>query len=181
VVVFPAAGENPLVEDVTTALATRYRVITLDVPSFAEEKNGDFARQLAQALAQRGVASFSLIGVSGGATYALRQAIGTPDIVQRLVLVSPPLASVQKPQLELKLSNVKAPTLVLVGTRDHSGSRAAGHACRSQIPTCHLLLVYDAGQAIITDRQEACLAPIREFLDRGEGFIVSHESQLIRP
>jgi len=71
--------------------------------------------------------------------------------------------------------------LVLVGTRDRSGSREAGHICREQIPACHLLLVYDAGHAIAAERREACLSPIGEFLEQGEGFIVFHESQMIRP
>jgi pimeloyl-ACP methyl ester carboxylesterase len=156
-------------------------VNALNVPTFDAGKHRDFAGHLAQALARHGVMSFSVIGISSGATLALLQAAGTPDIVQRLVLVSPPLASVQQPQLESKLGDVRAPTLVLVGTRDRSGSREAGHTCRSEIPTCHLLLVYDAGQVIAADRQEACPSSIREFLDLGEGFIVSHESQLIRP
>jgi pimeloyl-ACP methyl ester carboxylesterase len=181
VVVFPAAGANLFDDVVTRALATRYCVIALDVPTSVERKNRAFAQQLAQALAQRGVAAFSVVGIVDGATPALLQAAVTPDVVQRLVLISPSRAAVLQPQCEAKLSDVKAPTLVLVGTRDRSGSREAGHTCRAQIPTCHLLLVYEAGQSIATDRQEACLAPIREFLDQGEGFIVSHESQLIRP
>lgn len=70
---------------------------------------------------------------------------------------------------------------VRIGSRDRSGSREAGRLCRAQIPECYLLLVYEAGQAIAADRREACLSPIREFLTQGEGFIVSHDSQLIRP
>lgn len=180
VVVFPAAGEK-LFDAVTTALARQYRVIALDVSTVDAGKSRDFAKHLARALAQRGVALFGVVGISSGVTPALLQAIGTPDAVLRLVLISPPRSSLQHPHLVTRLGDVKAPTLVLVGTRDRSGSREAGHTCRSQIPTCHLLLVYDAGQAIATDRQEACLSPIREFLGQGEGFIVSHDSQLIRP
>jgi pimeloyl-ACP methyl ester carboxylesterase len=88
---------------------------------------------------------------------------------------------VENPELGVRLRDVKAPTLVLVGTRDRSGSRDAGHTLREQIPACHLLLVYDAGRAIAAERREACLSPINEFLEQGEGFIVSHDSQMIRP
>ncbi len=111
----------------------------------------------------------------------MAQAVYTPEQVQRLVFLSPALASVQHPELGARLREVKAPTLVLVGTRDRSGAREAGHICRAQIPACHLLLVYDAGHAIAADRREACLAPIGEFLEQGEGFIVFHDSQMIRP
>jgi pimeloyl-ACP methyl ester carboxylesterase len=91
------------------------------------------------------------------------------------------LAAVQQPELSAKLCEIKAPTLVLVGTRDRSGSREAGRLCREQIPACYLVLVYDAGHAIAADRHDACLSPISDFLEQGEGFIVSHESQMIRP
>ena len=180
VVVFPA-GDGKLFDDAAAALAMHHRVIVCDALASGVGKIQDFAAHLAPALARLGVASFSVIGVSRGATLALAQAVYTPEQVQRLVLLSPPLASIQNPELEARLREVKAPTLVLVGTRDRSGSREAGHMCRAQVPSCHLLLVYDAGHAIAADRREACLSPISEFLEQGEGFIVFRDSQLIRP
>ena len=180
VVVFPA-GEGTLFDDVAAELARQHRVIVLDAPASGVGKIQDFAETLGQALARLGVASFSVIGVAQGATLALGQAVYTLGQVHRLVLLSPPLAAVQHLELGVRLREVKAPTLVLVGTRDRSGSREAGHRCREQIPACHLLLVYDAGQVIAADRREACLSPIGEFLEQGEGFIVFHESQMIRP
>ena len=180
VVVF-SAGEGVLSDDVAAELATQHRVIVFDVAASGLGKNQDFAGQLAQALAQLGVASFSVIGVARGITPALAQAVYTPGQVHRLVLLSPPLAAVQNPEVGARLAEIKAPTLVLVGTRDRSGSREAGRMLRERVPTCHLLLVYEAGPAIAADRREACCAPIGEFLEQGEGFIVSHDSQLIRP
>lgn len=180
VVVFPA-GDGTLFDDIAAELARQHRVIVLDAPASGLGKIQDFAEQLAQSLARLGVAPFSVIGVSHGATPALAQAVYTPEQVHRRVLLSPPLASVQNPELGARLREVKAPTLVLVGTRDRSGAREAGHICREQIPACHLLLVYDAGHAIAAERREACLSPIGEFLEQGEGFIVFHESQMIRP
>ena len=180
VIIFPA-GEGALFDEVAAELATHHRVIVLDVPVSGVEKTQDFAANLSHSLAGLSVASFSVIGVSRGATPALAQAVYTPEQVHRLVLLSPPLASVQNPELGARLGAVKAPTLVLVGTRDRSGSREAGHIFRAQIPACHLLLVYDAGHAIAAERRAACLAPISEFLEQGEGFIVFHDSQLIRP
>jgi pimeloyl-ACP methyl ester carboxylesterase len=180
IVVFPA-GDGELFDDVAAELARHHRVIVLDVPVSGLEKIQDFAKNLSQSLAGLGVASFSVIGVSQGAILALAQAVYTPKQIQRLVFLSPALASVQHPELGARLREVKAPTLVLVGTRDRSGAREAGHICRAQIPACHLLLVYDAGHTIAADRREACLAPIGEFLEQGEGFIVFHDSQMIRP
>ena len=180
VVVFPA-GEGALFDDVAAALAMQHRVIVLDAPTSSMRKIQDFAETLGQALTRLGVASFSVIGVAQGSTLALGQAVYTPGQVHRLVLLSPSLASVQHPELGGRLREVKTPTLVLVGTRDRSGSREAGHIYREQIPTSHLLLIYDAGHAIAADRREACLSPIGEFLEQGEGFIVFHESQMIRP
>lgn len=180
VVIFPA-GEGELFDDVAMTLATRHRVIVVDAPALDASQTQDCAAHLAQALARLGVSSFSVLGVSRGATPALAQAMCTPTQVQRLVLISPPLASVQHPELGERLSEIKAPTLVLVGTRDRSGARVAGRTCRERIPSSHLLLVYEAGHAIIADRREACLAPINEFLDRGEGFIVFQDSQMIQP
>lgn len=179
VLLFPADEGSPF-DDIAAALATQYRVLVLHVPTNMGPKQ-NFAEQLLPELARIGVGSFSVIGVSRGTTAALTQAVYTPEKVRRLVLVSPSRALAQDPELGARLGDMKAPTLVLVGTRDRSGAREAGHAFREKIPTCHLLLVYEAGHAIATDRQEACLAPIGEFLEQGEGFIVFHDSQMIRP
>jgi pimeloyl-ACP methyl ester carboxylesterase len=180
VIVFPA-GDGALFDDMAAELAMHHRVIVLDVPASDMAKIQDRAENLSHSLARIGVAPFSVIGVSRGSLLALAQAVYTPEWVDRLILVSPPLASMQHPELGDKLREVKAPTLVLVGTRDRSGAREAGRMCREQIPACHLLLVYDAGHAIAADRREACFSPIGEFLEQGEGFVVFHESQMIRP
>ena len=179
IIIFPA-DDRLLFDDMAAALAAHYRVIVLDAPA-SIGTHQDFAETLVRGLAQIGVVSFSIIGVLRGATVALAQAVYTPEKVQRLILVSPSQALAQNPELGTRLSDVKAPTLVLIGTLDRSGSREAGRMFREKIPTCHLLLVYEAGQAIAADRHEACLSSIGEFLEQGEGFIVFHESQKIRP
>lgn len=180
IVIFLEDTDN-LFDDMTSALAARYRVITLATPALGAGQGQDFAAALARALIGLGIASFSAIGVGRGATLALAQALATPEQVQQLVLLSPPATAVHNTELGARLREITAPSLILVGTRDHSGSRDAGHICREHIPTCHLLLVYEAGRTLIADRLEACLSPINEFLERGEGFIVFHESQVVRP
>ena len=180
VVVF-RAGESTLVDDMATALAADHRVLALSVSDVDRGSTQEFANSLASALARLQITSLSVVGISQTVPFALAQAVYTAEAVTGLVLVSPPLASVQEFGLSDKLAQVKTPTLVLVGTRDRSGAREAGRLCRAQIPACHLVLVYEAGPNIMTDRREACLSPMREFLVQGEGFIVTHESQLIRP
>ena len=178
VVVFSDATTS---DAVSSGLAEHHHVLALDASGVSKAERQEFATNLPLALAKIGAETFSVLGVAQGVTSALVQAIYAPSQINGLILVSPPLASVQDPELNAKLKEITAPTLALVGTRDRSGTREAGRLCRAQIPVCYLLLVYEAGQAIATDRPEACLSPIREFLTQGEGFIVTHESQLIRP
>jgi len=180
VVVFPDGGVTPI-DEIAIALAAHHRVLVLDTTAVTRGEERTFATNLTFALANIGVRAFSVLGVAQGVTPALAQAVYTPEQIQGLIIVSPPLASVQSTELSGSLAEIKAPTLVLVGTRDRSGSREAGRLCRAQIPASYLLLVYEAGHAIATDRLEACLSPIREFLTQGEGFIVSDESQLSQP
>jgi hypothetical protein len=45
----------------------------------------------------------------------------------------------------------------------------------------HLSFLYGADHALAADRLDACLNPIKEFLEQGEQFIISRESQLIHP
>jgi len=99
--------------------------------------------------------------------------------VDRLILLSP-LQLSEGAEL-LDLADVKAATLVLVGTRDTSGAIEAGRLCRERIRSCHLAFVYGAGHAIAVDRLEACLDSIVQFLEQGEQFIIFRESQVIRP
>lgn len=180
IVMFPSDGHTGA-DDLATALAGDYHVLEIDISNTQRIGMAEFAINLTAALATLGVTSYSVVGISQGVSFALAQALHAAEATTRLVLVSPPLASVQDPRLSTKLNTIGVPTLILVGTRDRTGSREAGRLCRAQIPVCHLLLVYEAGPAIMTDRHEACLSPMREFLQQGEGFIVAHESQLIRP
>lgn len=180
VVIF-AVGESVSCDDLATALAARHRVLVFDAATFADGSVAERTTFFTQALAQLGISSCSVIGCGLGAALALTQALHTPTSILRLVLIAPSLESVQHPELRDRLREITTPTLVLVGTQDRSGARTAGQTCREHLPTSHLVLVYEAGADIVADRREATLAPINEFLDRGEGFIVFQESQMIRP
>ncbi len=180
VVIF-AVGEGALYDDLATALAARHRVLVFEAATLTGGSVSKRTTFLAQALAQLGISSCSVIGCGHGASLALTQALHAQASVQRLVLIAPALDSVQHPELRDRLREISTPTLILVGTRDRPGARTAGQTCREHLPTSHLVLVYEAGADLMADRREATLAPINEFLDRGEGFIVFQESQMIRP
>ena len=121
VVVFPD-GEVTPIDDIAIALAAHHRVLVLDTIAVTSGEEQTFATNLTLALADIGVGAFSVLGVAQGVTPALAQAVFTPKQIQGLIVVSPPLASVQSAEVSTSLAEIKAPTLVLVGTRDRSGS-----------------------------------------------------------
>jgi pimeloyl-ACP methyl ester carboxylesterase len=130
------------------------------------------------ALDRQGIERWSVIGISAGARPALGLAIGAPDRIQRLILLSP--LNVSGGDESPDLAAVKVATLVLVGTRDTPVAIEAGRHCREGISSCHLSFVYGVGHALAGDRLEACLAPISQFLEEGEQFIIYRESQVIK-
>lgn len=170
-------GDGELFDPLLGKLAGRSRVIALDLNAAAH----DLPEKLSHGLMRLGVERYSVMGVSRGAALALGQAIATPDQVDKLILLSPTWPPGQSAELAAGLAQVKAPTLVVAGTRDYSGSIEVGRLCRERIRTCHLLFVYDAGHAVAADRLEACAASLADFLDQGEQFAISRESQMIRP
>ncbi len=178
VVVFPDR-DGELFDSLLGKLAGCNRVIAFDLSAGGTITPRDVAAELSQGLPRLGVDRYAVMGVAHGAALALAQAIVAPEQIDKLILLSPRFA--QSAEAVANLAQVKAPTLVLVGTRDTSGSVEAGRLCREKIRVCHLSFVYDAGQAIAADRLEACADSIADFLEQGEQFIIFRESQMIRP
>ncbi len=174
------AGDGAQIAPLLNGLAERNHLFVIDVAGAGAMTAHDLARNLSQGLVRLGLERFSAIGVSRGAPIALGQAIFAPKQIDKLILLSPPPLAGSDEDLYAGLPKVTAPTLVLVGTRDRSGSVETARVLREKIGACHLLLVYDAREAIAVDRPDACLSPINEFLDRGLEFVVCHESQVIR-
>jgi pimeloyl-ACP methyl ester carboxylesterase len=83
--------------------------------------------------------------------------------------------------LEARLPDLAAPTLVLFGTLDRVIAPAMGHFYKELIPNCHLVFVYDAGHAISTDRPEAFTEVVGDFLERHEAFVISRAETVIHP
>jgi pimeloyl-ACP methyl ester carboxylesterase len=173
------AGDGALIDPLLKGLAEDNHVFVVDVAGAGAMTAHDLAGKVSQGLVRLGLDRFSMIGISRGAPLALAQASFTPRQIDKLILVSPPPLSGRDEELRAGLPKVDAPTLVLVGTRDRSGSLDTARLLKEKLRACHLLLIYDADEKIAVDRQDVCLAPIGEFLDRGLEFVVCHESQII--
>ena len=85
------------------------------------------------------------------------------------------------PALEALLTDIATPTLVLFGTLDRVIPSEMGRHYKAAMPNCNLVLVYDAGHAIATDRPEAFCEVVGDFLERREAFIISRNETLINP
>jgi len=85
------------------------------------------------------------------------------------------------PELESKLPGLETPTLVLFGTLDRVIPPEMGRHYKTLLPNCNLVLVYDAGHGIGTDRPEAFCEVVTDFLERREAFIISQSETLINP
>jgi pimeloyl-ACP methyl ester carboxylesterase len=85
------------------------------------------------------------------------------------------------PELEALLPGLATPTLVLFGTLDRVIPSEMGRHYKTLLPNCNLVLVYDAGHAIGTDRPAAFCEVVTDFLERHEAFIISQTQTLINP
>jgi hypothetical protein len=59
--------------------------------------------------------------------------------------------------------------------------RETARAYAQRIPTSYLVLVYNAGEAIETERPGALLGALRDFVERREKFVVNSASTAINP
>jgi pimeloyl-ACP methyl ester carboxylesterase len=96
-------------------------------------------------------------------------------LVQRL------LSTANQTQIEAAMASIDAPTLVVFGTHDPITPPELGRLYRERLPRSHLVFLYDAGHMVDAERPEAFAALVDDFLQRGDGFLVSRESGLIHP
>ena len=109
-------------------------------------------------------------------------AIPVPDLATRtktLRLVQRLRGPNRDAELERRLPGLAAPTLVLFGTLDQVIAPAMGRVYKDLIPGCHLVFVYDAGHGISTDRPEAFVEVVADFLERHEAFVISRTETVI--
>ena len=182
-------------------LAKQFRVVACEMPGFgASAENAktqsmpELAATMAAAADQLGLDGFNLMGTSFGSKTALWLALQQPERVLGLVLESPAairartqklVARLRGPDrdrdLETQLSRLKAPALVVFGTRDTMIPPEMGHFYKELIPNCHLIFVYDAGHAIGAERPEAFVEVVGDFLERHEAFVISRTETVIHP
>lgn len=84
-------------------------------------------------------------------------------------------------ELEDRLPALATSTLVLFGTLDDVVEPTMGRIYKELLPDCHLVLVYDAGHGISTDRPEAFAEVVLDFLQRGEAFVIPRAETVIHP
>ncbi len=72
-----------------------------------------------------------------------------------------------------RVADIKAPTLILMGTKDEIIPRETGQFLKSAIAGSHLAYVYDAAHVIQSDQPERYLRIVGSFLERGEAYIVN--------
>ena len=85
------------------------------------------------------------------------------------------------PELETRMRELATPTLVLFGTLDRLMPSEMGRHYKALLPNCNLVLVYDAGHEIGTERPAAFAEVVGDFLERHEAFIISRTETLINP
>ncbi len=56
-----------------------------------------------------------------------------------------------------------------------------GRIYKELMPNSHLVLVYDAGHSISTERPEAFAEVVADFLNRHEAFVISRVETVIHP
>jgi len=74
------------------------------------------------------------------------------------------------------VSSIKAPTLILMGTKDEIIPRETGQFLKAQIAGSHLAYVYDAAHVIESDQPERFSRIVSSFLERGDAYIVNWRS-----
>ncbi len=74
--------------------------------------------------------------------------------------------------LEARLGDIEAPTLVLFGTLDGLIPPEMGRLYKERIPQAFLTYVYQAAHAIQWDRPDSFADLVSDFLERGEAFVV---------
>jgi len=133
-----------------------------------------------------------------------RPATGTPEEIARRVFAHPdrmpPLKPVEPAHaarvlafvrrlagpdrdsaLESRLHSLTMPVLAVFGTRDGMIPPILGRLYKDLIPNSHLVFVYDAGHAIASERPDAFVEVVGDFLERADAFLISRKTTVLLP
>ena len=141
--------------------------------------------ELEAAIAGLAPSRYGVVGIASGADLAVRHALGSPERVAALALVSPAIlqptagAGDADAGLRNRLAEIACPTLAVFGQEDPLAASASGY--RELIPNCNIAFVYDAGHDIPAQRPQALLNLVIDYLERRETFIVQNRSNVISP
>jgi pimeloyl-ACP methyl ester carboxylesterase len=76
-------------------------------------------------------------------------------------------------ELLARLPEIKARTLILMGSKEKMIPAQTGQVLKEKIPSSHLAYIYDAAHGIEVDQPERTLRIVKAFLERGESYIVN--------
>lgn len=160
------------------ALADDFAVLSKPVRELAGADTSERADALLSAAIARGCETFSLVAHGADASIALCAALRAPEVVNRIVLLSPlALDAGGVPNdgaLAGKFSDVKQQVLALFGTRSSSAPPSMGGHYKRALPACHLTYVFDADDTS-RERLEAVSEVVFDFLKRGDAFLVNNK------
>lgn len=88
-------------------------------------------------------------------------------------------ASLSDAKLPGRVAEIKAPTLILMGTKDEIIPPETGRFLKAQIAGSHLAYIYDAAHVLDSDQPDRTLRVIAAFLERGEAYIVNWGSSAL--
>jgi pimeloyl-ACP methyl ester carboxylesterase len=172
-------------------LSAEFRVLALMISSAnrrAAAQSSHWARELLHALAHAagvdGSERLALVSTGASAPLALRLTLEQSERIDALVLITPqPILSWSGHDSVLadRLAEIKAPTLLLLGTEDEVIPQQTGRIYAERLPNCYYVLVYDAGHSIETERPQKLLVTIRDFLERRETFVANRASTVLNP
>jgi pimeloyl-ACP methyl ester carboxylesterase len=105
-----------------------------------------------------------------------------PEIMAKQMALAPRMmAPLHDPEFEARLAQLKVPVLTVLGTEDRLIPPSVGRRYREKLGNCHVVMVYDAGHLVDTDRPEAVFALVDDFLARRDKFVVSNEDGALYP
>jgi len=148
----------------------------------AAQATAPLARALDEALASLGAERVSLIAERDRAAAALLLALERPGQIAAIVLLAPRIfdaggAAIVEPAA--RFNAVEVPILALFGTKDAAAPPEAARHYRQRNPRCHLVFVYDAGEAMSDERPDAVAELVIDFVTRRDRFVVRQHADML--
>ena len=155
-------------------LAARHRLLVPLADGARDGARGEAAR-IAQFVRAACAGPVHLVAQSAGCAAACWLAIENPALVKSLVLSAPSSFAAPDANRDLleRLGEIKAPTLLLVGTKDTVVPEAAMRPYQKQIADCHRMFLYNAAHDLPATAGPRWAALVADFIDRGEAFAVN--------